>query len=94
MRLRNTQQTILVLVDGPPGDTGPLARFPALPHLLKQFSDHKIHLVLDDYDRAEEKAIAKKWDQLLEERSIAFKSESIPSEKGLYFCQINIKGHK
>ncbi len=87
--LRNTQQTILVLVDGPPGATGPLARFPALPHLLSQFSDQEIHLLVDDYDRAEEKAITQKWEQILGERSIDFQSESIPSEKGLYFCQIN-----
>lgn len=87
--LSNTQQTILVLVDGPPGATGPIARFPALPHLLSQFSDQKMHLVLDDYDRAEEKAIAQKWEQILGDRSIGFQSESVPSEKGLYFCQIN-----
>jgi predicted O-methyltransferase YrrM len=87
--LSNTQQTILVLIDGPPGATGPLARFPALPHLLSEFSDQKLHLVLDDYDRAEEKAIAQKWEQILGERGIDFQSESIPSEKGLYFCQIN-----
>ena len=83
------QMKILVLVDGPPGVTCPLARFPALPHLLSVFSNQQIHLILDDYNRAEEKEIAKKWEELLEEKSILFQLESVPSEKGLYFCQIN-----
>ena len=87
--LENKTQKVLVLVDGPPGATGPLARFPVLPYLLTSFPDQQIHMVLDDYDRADEKAIVKKWEELLEEKSIAFQSESIPSEKGLYFCQIN-----
>lgn len=82
-------QSILVLVDGPPGATGPLARFPALSYLLEAFKGKRIHLVLDDYNREEEKNIAKKWEQSLEKMSMSFISESIPSEKGLYFCQIN-----
>lgn len=84
-----TRPSILLFVDGPPGATGPLARFPALPHLLRWFSDHKIDLVLDDYNRADEKAIVQKWEKMLGEKGIAFQSESVPSEKGLYFCQIN-----
>lgn len=83
-------QKILVLVDGPPGDTGPLARFPALPHLMKEFNLYKLDLVLDDYSRNEEIAIAKKWEELLKDKNIEFNSESVPSEKGLYFCRINI----
>lgn len=83
------QMKILVLVDGPPGSTCPLVRFPALVHLLEKFSEQQIHLVLDDYNRNEEKKITKKWEELLKEKNIPFKSESIPSEKGLYFCQIN-----
>ena len=36
-----------------------------------------------------EKEISEKWEGLLKEKSIPFISESIPSKKGLYFCQIN-----
>ena len=86
---QQSKPSILLFVDGPPGATGPLARFPGLPHLLQQFSDHKIDLVLDDYYRADEKAIVEKWEKLLEAKGITFQSESVPSEKGLYYCQMN-----
>jgi len=80
---------ILVLVDGPPGATCPLARFPVLPHLLKALKNKQIHLALDDYNRDEEKQTAEKWEEILYRQSIKFHSENIASEKGLYFCQIN-----
>ncbi|BBP46158.1 hypothetical protein THMIRHAS_15310 [Thiosulfatimonas sediminis] len=80
---------ILILVDGPPGATGPKARFPALPYLLRDLSHCRLDLVLDDYARQEEKDVAKAWEQLLEQRSIRFVSEEEPSEKGLYFCKVN-----
>ena len=81
---------ILVLVDGPPGSTCPLARFPALPYLLEFFPAQAIDLVLDDFGRKEEKKIVEKWEELLREKEIAFESESVPAEKGLYFCQIKL----
>jgi len=80
---------ILVLVDGPPGITCPLARFPVLLHLLNAFKNIQIHLALDDYNRDEEKRTAQKWEEILKIQSIKFYSENIASEKGLYFCQIN-----
>ena len=80
---------VLVLVDGPPGATGPLARFPALPYLLKYFSEETIHLILDDYIRDEEKEISRMWEKILKEKNISFQSDSIPTEKGLYYCEIN-----
>ena len=83
---------ILVLVDGPPGATCPLARFPALIYLLDAFNGKEIHLVLDDYAREEEKKTVSKWEQILCNKNISFKSESISSEKGLYFLQILKKG--
>lgn len=91
LKNKNRYQKILVLVDGPPGATGPLARFPALPHLLDYLTPQNMDLILDDSHRTEEKAVIDKWEKLLEERNITFKSESIPSEKGLYFSQINKK---
>jgi hypothetical protein len=87
--LTGKKHHILVLVDGPPGATGPKARFPALPKLLHYFNKQKLDLVLDDYAREEEKAVANSWEQLLQERSIQFESSQVPSEKGLYFCEIN-----
>jgi len=86
---KNSDCKVLVLVDGPPGITCPLARFPALPFLLSAFENKQIDLILDDYNRTEEKETAEKWEQILVEKEIKFHSELIMSEKGLYFCAIN-----
>ena len=88
-KFQRKNSRILVLVDGPPGATGPLARFPALPYLLTAFEDSEIHLVFDDYNRSDEKKTVLKWEEILKEQNISFVSESVASEKGLYFCQIN-----
>jgi hypothetical protein len=50
----------LLLVDGPPGMTGPLARYPALPLLWDTLSDNA-YVLLDDCDRPEERFIAQEW---------------------------------
>ncbi|QBC43669.1 hypothetical protein [Iodobacter fluviatilis] len=80
---------ILVLVDGPPGVTGPLARFPAIPYLFKYLGNHQLDIVLDDYNRKEEKDTAEKWKDLFIKRNINFLEENIPCEKGAFFCSIN-----
>jgi predicted O-methyltransferase YrrM len=50
----------LLLVDGPPGDTGPQARYPAFPVLEEKLSDHAT-MVLDDADRPDEQEIVRRW---------------------------------
>lgn len=52
----------LVFVDGPPADTNPLARFPALPMLYPHLAD-RVTIVLDDTIRAEERLIASRWSE-------------------------------
>jgi predicted O-methyltransferase YrrM len=52
----------VLLVDGPPGLTGPLARYPAIP-LLAEFLASDAVVFLDDVDRAEEQEIARRWSQ-------------------------------
>lgn len=52
---------VLVVVDGPPGGTGRWARYPALPWLLQAMPQAELHLLLDDYARDEEKALADAW---------------------------------
>jgi predicted O-methyltransferase YrrM len=49
-----------LIVDGPPGRTGRLARYPAVPVLLNRLS-HDALVVLDDFDRADEQAIVERW---------------------------------
>lgn len=67
----------LLVVDGPPKDTGPLARLPALPRLANRLHPECV-VLLDDADRPDEKVIVQKWlesDPTLEKRDL-------PCEKG------------
>lgn len=50
----------LLVVDGPPAATGPAARYPAVPCLAERLAPDA-RIVLDDTDRAEERAIAERW---------------------------------
>lgn len=64
-KCRNLGPFELVLVDGPSGLLGNLARLPAVPWLL----DHQLlassyTIVLDDYNRQDEKLIGEQWSQL------------------------------
>jgi len=50
----------MVVVDGPPADTGPLARYPALPVLAPHLAAAAT-IVLDDAGRADEQAMVARW---------------------------------
>ncbi|MDT9232850.1 MAG: class I SAM-dependent methyltransferase [Limnospira sp. PMC 737.11] len=50
----------LLIIDGPPSHTNPLARFPAVPLLYDYLSDEAI-ICLDDSDRKDEKLAVQKW---------------------------------
>lgn len=50
----------LLVVDGPPGRLGPLARYPALP-LLRGCLAPGCAIFLDDADRPDEQAIVARW---------------------------------
>lgn len=50
----------LLLVDGPPGTTGPLARLPAVPVLRDRLAPGAL-IVVDDYERADEQAAVERW---------------------------------
>lgn len=54
----------LLFVDGPPGDTGELARYPAVPLLRGRLAPGCL-IVLDDAGRADERAVADRWAQEL-----------------------------
>lgn len=51
----------LLLIDGPPATLGPLARYPAFPHLLSRLSPDG-HALLDDFARDDEQAILERWE--------------------------------
>lgn len=50
----------VVFVDGPPGDTGPAARYPALPLLLPRCSE-EVAIFLDDAAREGDKTVSDRW---------------------------------
>jgi hypothetical protein len=80
---------ILVLIDGPPGATGPLARLPAVPLLLNYLGKHQLDIVLDDYKRQEEIDTVDRWKQQFEKRSLTVNEEVVQCEKGVFFCSLN-----
>jgi predicted O-methyltransferase YrrM len=50
----------MVVVDGPPGNTQPLARYPGLPLLFDQLS-HDAIILVDDAKRKDERLILDMW---------------------------------
>jgi hypothetical protein len=54
------QKIDLLIVDGPPGSTGPKARFPAIPILRPHLSANAV-IMLDDINRADEQDILSEW---------------------------------
>ncbi len=52
----------VLIIDGPPSTTGPLARYPAGPLLFNQLSAHA-HIIIDDSNREDEKEIIKQWQE-------------------------------
>jgi hypothetical protein len=83
-----TDMRIFVLVDGPPESTGLHARYPALPVLLKLFTQAKIDMVLDDYNRAGEKEVAQKWVADLQALQIGHELTEEKLDKGA--CTLSI----
>jgi hypothetical protein len=85
---------LLMVVDGPPGATGPQARYPALPALLQAIPADparplQVTLLLDDLIRADEQATASAWQALLADRGIVATRRDFEFEKGaieLRFC--------
>ena len=69
----------VLIVDGPPAATSPLARYPALPRLIPRMASIA-RVLLDDADRDDEREIVKRWEKEFPEWH---KVESDRCEKGL-----------
>lgn len=50
----------VLIVDGPPSTTSPLARYPAIPRLLTRMAPSCV-VIIDDADRPDEQRILKQW---------------------------------
>ena len=86
---------VLVIADGPPGSTGPQARYPALPVLLEAISVDparplQITLLLDDMIRAGEQSAAAAWEALLTARGIPSSRRDLAFEKGAMELRFSI----
>lgn len=67
---------VLILVDGPPAKTGPLARYPALHCLLEAMKPGvSLDFLLDDYIREDERKIAAAWEADLQRLGRTFTKE-------------------
>jgi hypothetical protein len=73
----------LLIIDGPPEDLNPLARFPALHFLENKLSDNAT-IILDDAGRKDEKTITALWSKLFN-----LHVEYIYTEKGTAVMQRN-----
>lgn len=50
----------VLLVDGPPGDMGPHARYPAIPLLVEHLATDA-HILMDDVNRRDEREVLELW---------------------------------
>jgi predicted O-methyltransferase YrrM len=58
--LTGVDKVDLLLVDGPPGSTGPMSRYPALDMVRDKLSRHAT-VVLDDISRDDERETLRRW---------------------------------
>ena len=72
----------VLVVDGPPGRTSPLARFPALPRLESLITPGAI-ILADDGGRPAEKEMVKRWCAMYPNLT----SEYHPTEKGAFMLR-------
>jgi predicted O-methyltransferase YrrM len=77
--LKLDQSIDLFVIDGPPGMTQKLARYPALPLLFNDLSDNAT-IILDDGYREDENKIAELWQQEFKQIT----SELLDLEKGAF----------
>ncbi|EFN8417212.1 TPA: hypothetical protein HIQ78_000449 [Escherichia coli] len=85
-RIQDGSKRLLVLVDGPSGNTCANARYPALPFMSHFISNHEIDWVLDDAYRDEEKLTAELWKKYWSAENIQFTHDFIKNEKGMFFA--------
>ena len=80
--LHAAHKRVLVLVDGPPGATNPLARYPALHWLLEHLGGVGLDLLMDDMVREDEQTIVSRWKDELQRRGRSFSERHYAFEKG------------
>ncbi len=79
----------MLIVDGPPSHTAPLARYPALPRLLSRMAKTAL-VILDDADREDEREMVIRWRQQFPE----LRQTNLYCEKGCALLQCSEEDHK
>ncbi len=82
---------ILVIVDGPPALTGKHARYPGIPLILKHFPQAELDILLDDYERDDEKEVVEKWITALRKTGRKFQLRKLDFEKGASHLHVDPK---
>lgn len=85
-RLKTEQPIDLLVIDGPPGVTQDLARYPALPLLYGRLA-HESTVILDDGNRKDEKEIVKRWKKEFNHIDYRF----LRLEKGAFIINKRVK---
>lgn len=85
-----TKPKILVVVDGPPAATGALARYPALHHMWPLFEGANLDLLMDDYNRQDEKDIIRSWDMELSVCNLDVEIATFKFEKDAALLRCNL----
>ena len=82
---------IMVFVDGPPGSTGPHARYPAMQYIEEVFEGlAHVDYLMDDYMRKEEREIVGMWEQHFNDQGREIeKKEYLALEKQA--CVLSVK---
>lgn len=77
----------LLVVDGPPYETEPMARYPAVPALLDRLAEDAV-VVLDDAYRDDEAAALERWKTLLKAEITV-----LESDKGIAILRRNVQSN-
>lgn len=87
--LKSDKKIDMLIIDGPPGKTQELARYPAVPLLIDLFADD-VTIVLDDTNRKDESEIVKRWVDLLESEDFnVLVNELKGFEKGMVIFELS-----
>ena len=82
---------ILVLVDGPDTTDESLSRYPLLPLLLKHLATHQLDIIVTQSHKHLPEELKASWQNLLNKRSLAYKSMHLTQEKDAALFQINFE---
>ena len=87
---KNNVEKIFVLVDGPPSSVSKNSRYPAVPLLVKFFINIVMHILLDDFNREDEKGIFDLWVEELNSSNINIEYEEYKFEKGAVLLKLKL----